>query len=122
MPGWETRSGIKVLAEGYRVRVMTGASIGAGDYTLKVPYAIRLTDTGEFIHAAPWAAARIGRVNGSHGCTNLTVADARWVFKNYLIGDPVITTGTDRPMETWNGGGGPWNLPWSSWTRDSATN
>jgi lipoprotein-anchoring transpeptidase ErfK/SrfK len=119
MPGWETRSGVKVLADGYRVRVMTGASIGAGDYTLKVPYAIRLTDSGEFMHAAPWARARIGRVNGSHGCTNLNVADARWVFKNYLMGDPVLTTGTDRAMEAWNGGGGPWNLPWSNWTRDS---
>ena len=62
------------MTEKYRVKTMTGASIGAEeDYTLQVPYAIRLTNSGEFIHAAPWATSRIGRWNGSHGCTNLQV-------------------------------------------------
>lgn len=119
--GWETRSGVKVMTEKYRVKTMTGASIGAEDYTLQVPYAIRLTNSGEFIHAAPWAASRIGRWNGSHGCTNLLTTDAKWLFSNSMVGDPVVTTGTKRPMETWNGAGGPWNTPWKTWLEGYAT-
>ncbi|MGV1006024.1 MAG: L,D-transpeptidase [Candidatus Nanopelagicales bacterium] len=115
-PGWETRSGTKVLQERYYVKRMTNTSIGAAEpYQLDVPYAIRITDSGEFVHAAPWATGRIGRYNGSHGCTNLLTADARWLYSNYLYGDPIITTGTNRWM-TWNNGmGGVWNVPWSVW-------
>ncbi|MGB8022657.1 MAG: L,D-transpeptidase [Candidatus Nanopelagicales bacterium] len=121
-PGWETRSGIKVLMESYRVKEMTGESINAEeDYTLDVPYAIRMTNSGEFIHAAPWAAGNLGRVNGSHGCTNLSMSDASWLFSNHLYGDPVITKGTGRPMETYNGAGGVWNVSWSKWVKGDAS-
>jgi lipoprotein-anchoring transpeptidase ErfK/SrfK len=116
MPGWETRSGIKVLMEKYQVKRMTSASIGAEDpYILDAPHAIRLTDSGEFIHAAPWATARLGRRNGSHGCTNVSDADATWLYDHHLYGDPVITTGTSRPMEPDNGAGGVWNVAWKTW-------
>lgn len=115
-PGWETRSGIKVLMEKYRVKTMTSESIGADDpYIIEAPYAIRLTNTGEFIHSAPWATARLGRSNGSHGCTNVSDADARWLYRHHLYGDPVITTGTIRAMEPGNGAGGVWNVPWETW-------
>lgn len=121
-PGWETRSGTKVLMEGYRVKQMTGDSINAEeDYTLQVPYAIRITDSGEFIHGAPWASGSIGRTNSSHGCTSLSVSDAQWLFSNHLFGDPVITTGTGRGMEPGNGIGGVWNVPWSTWKTGSIT-
>lgn len=118
--GWLTRSGVKTLMESYEVKQMTGASIGAEeDYTLDVPYAIRITDSGEFVHAAPWAAANLGRVNGSHGCTNLSLRDAKWLYEHHLVGDPVITTGTGRTMEPTNGTGGVWNVSWSTWVTGS---
>ena len=116
MDGWQTRSGIKVLMEKYRTKRMTSESIGAEeDYTLDVPYAIRLTNSGEFIHAAPWATGRLGRWNGSHGCTNVSEADAEWLYRHHLYGDPVITTGTSRDMEPDNGAGGVWNVSWKTW-------
>lgn len=115
-PGWQTRSGVKVLMEKYQVKTMTSESIGAEEeYALEVPYAIRLTNSGEFIHAAPWAAARLGRTNGSHGCTNVSMSDAIWLYEHHLYGDPVITTGTTRYMEPGNGAGGVWNVPWHTW-------
>lgn len=121
MPGWETRSGVKVLMEKYEVKRMTSESIGADeDYELDVPYAIRLTNSGEFIHAAPWAQARLGRYNGSHGCTNLSMADAKWLYDNHLYGDPVITVGTSRGMESGNGAGGVWNVSWTTWLAGKA--
>ena len=119
-PGWETRSGIKVVQERYRVKLMTGASIQAEtNYSLHVPYAVRLTATGEFIHGAPWALYRLGKFNGSHGCTNLNVPDAEWFYYNSMPGDPVITSNTGRSMELWNMFGD-WAVNWTGWLTDSS--
>jgi lipoprotein-anchoring transpeptidase ErfK/SrfK len=123
-PGFETRSGIKAVMEKYRVRHMTSKQLGltapSDQYDLMAPYATRITPSGEFVHGAPWAAGRIGRWNGSHGCTNLFTADAHWFYDHTITGDPVITTGTSRPMEHWNGLGAPWNIPWSQWLAHSS--
>ncbi len=107
--------------ESYRMRSSTlGVRSGPESYDLVVPYAMRLTDSGEFLHGAPWAAARLGRVDGSHGCGNLSVDDARWLYDHVAVGDPVVTTGTGRPTEAGNGLGGGWNTSWSAWLAGSA--
>ncbi len=116
-PGWETRSGIKAIMERYRVNRMTSQEVGdrTQSYDLMVPYAMRLTPTGEFLHAAPWATGRLGVYAGSHGCTNLSMTEGEWFFTHALEGDPVITRGTGRSMEPWNGPGGAWNVSWREW-------
>ena len=123
-PGFVTRSGIKIITgEKYRWQRMTSGDLGLTDetYDLQVPYAVRITPSGEFIHGAPWASARIGVYNGSHGCTNLKVPPARWFFERVKAGDPTVTTGTGRPMETWNGTPGAyWNYSWADWKAKSA--
>ena len=123
-PGYETRSGIKSVMEKYLAPAHDEHRRRYHDprdqYDLQVPYAVRITPTGEFVHGAPWATARLGRYNGSHGCTNLSVADAKWFFYNVLPGDPVVTTGTGRAMEYWNGLGAPYNMPWAQWLAHSA--
>jgi lipoprotein-anchoring transpeptidase ErfK/SrfK len=122
--GFTTRSGIKVTAEKYLKREMTAQGIGITNpydqFDVVAPYAVRITNSGEFIHGAPWAIGRIGRWNGSHGCTNLTPWDAAWFYNMEIPGDVVITTGTNRTMEYWNGEGGPWNIPWKQWLAMSA--
>jgi lipoprotein-anchoring transpeptidase ErfK/SrfK len=118
-PGDETRSGIKVIMEKYLVHEMTNrgtASAAQGVYDIQVPYSMRMTITGEFLHAAPWNP-NIGSANTSHGCTNLKPSDAKWVYQRVLEGDVVETTGTTPKMETWNGIGGAWAYPWSSWVK-----
>jgi lipoprotein-anchoring transpeptidase ErfK/SrfK len=123
-PGFETRSGIKSVMEKYELRHMTSVAAGITDpgdqYDLQVPWAVRITPTGEFVHGAPWATARLGRYNGSHGCTNLSTADSHWFFDAVIPGDPVVTTGTGRAMEYWNGIGAPYNMPWTLWLSRSA--
>jgi hypothetical protein len=88
------------------------------------PWAVRITWSGEFVHGAPWAAFRIGKFNGSHGCTNLLSdplhEDAKWFYDNSFLGDPVVTTGTKRAMEVNNSIGGPFNIAWSVWLAHSA--
>ena len=61
-----------------------------------------------------------GSQNVSHGCTNVSLDNAIWLFENTLIGDPVVTVGTGRPTEEWNGLGGIWNFDWSEWQARSA--
>jgi lipoprotein-anchoring transpeptidase ErfK/SrfK len=122
--GDETRSGIKAVMEKYVLRHMTSVAAGITDprdqYDLQVPWAVRITPTGEFVHGAPWANKRIGVYNGSHGCTNLFVADSHWFFSTVIPGDAVVTTGTNRSMEYWNGTGAPYNMPWTQWLAGSA--
>lgn len=123
-PGFRTRSGIKIITgEKYRWQRMTSQELGLVDetYDLQVPYAVRITPSGEFVHGAPWAASRIGVYNGSHGCTNLNVGPAKWFYNHVRAGDVTVTTGTGRPMETWNGTPGSyWNYPWKDWKAKSA--
>jgi len=122
--GWETRSGIKTTMDKYVARRMTSQQLGITDpkqaYDLIAPYATRITYSGEFVHGAPWAMGRLGRWNGSHGCTNLSVADAKWFYNTTVVGDPVVTTGTTKSMEYWNSIGGVYNMPWKAWLAHSA--
>ncbi len=125
-PGFQTRSGIKAVMDKYldasddehRGAVITDPN---DQYDVIAKYAVRLTPSGEFVHGASWAASRIGVRNGSHGCTNLFDSDAKWFYYHVLPGDPVVTTGTTRKMEPWNGTGAPWNIPWATWLLHSAT-
>ena len=122
-PGYTTRSGIKAVMSRETSRRMRSSTVGiegAEAYDLVVPYALRITTSGEFIHGAPWNPY-IGRLDHSHGCTNLRLADSRWLYANVLVGDPVETVGTGRGMETDNGPGAGWNIRWAAWVQGSAT-
>jgi lipoprotein-anchoring transpeptidase ErfK/SrfK len=121
---WVTRSGIKTIMSIQRTVEMNSATVGitgAGSYDEIVPYAMRLTWSGEYIHGAPWSEWAQGSTDVSHGCVNISLANAAWLYSSSLVGDVVETTGTGRPME-WdgNGTGGVWNMPWSSWQAGSA--
>lgn len=119
-PGWETRSGIKLIMSKETNKRMTNQMIGAAEeYDLNVAYALRITNSGEFLHSAPWNAGYFGRVNSSHGCTGMSTADARWLYETSLIGDPTVTTGTNRGMEKVNGWSD-WNISWNDYKAGSA--
>jgi lipoprotein-anchoring transpeptidase ErfK/SrfK len=123
-PGFETRSGIKTTMDRYLKRHMTSQELGLTNpkdqYDLWAPYSVRITYSGEFVHGAPWAASRIGRWNGSHGCTNLFTADAKWFYTHTIPGDVVVTTGTSRTTEYYNSLGAVFNMPWKVWLAHSA--
>jgi lipoprotein-anchoring transpeptidase ErfK/SrfK len=119
-PGWQTRSGVKLIMDKVYTTRMTNQMIGAREeYDLQVKYAMRITSSGEFLHAAPWNAAYFGRRNASHGCVGMSTGDAAWLFSRTLIGDPVVTTGTSRRMEHGNGYSD-WNMPYAQYRKGSA--
>jgi lipoprotein-anchoring transpeptidase ErfK/SrfK len=84
-------------------------------YSIEVPWSVRVTYDGEFIHDAFWNN-QLGQQNLSHGCTNLSPADSEWYYRYSQIGDPVTwtNTGTTQRVPVWDGYGD-WNLTWSSY-------
>ena len=126
-PGWETRSGTKVIIEKLRKKRMNAATIGVDRddpeyYNLSnVEYAMRVTYSGEFLHAAPWSVGSQGSANVSHGCVGMSTANAAWLYNITKRGDVVEVTGSNRDMTLTNGYGD-WNLDFADWSAGSALN
>jgi lipoprotein-anchoring transpeptidase ErfK/SrfK len=122
-PGFTTRSGTKVIIEKFPSKRMNSETVGitgAEAYNIgNVQWAMRLTYSGEFLHAAPWSVADQGHANVSHGCTGMSTSDAAWLYAMSRRGDVVETTGTDRPMTLTNGYGD-WNESFAQWRQGSA--
>jgi lipoprotein-anchoring transpeptidase ErfK/SrfK len=120
-----TRQGTKVIMEKLRKVDMDAATTGVDSedddyYDLEdVEYAMRLTNSGEFLHAAPWSVGSQGRANVSHGCTGMSTANAEWLYGRMKKGDPVEYTGSPRPIEPGNGWTD-WNISWDEWVKKSA--
>jgi lipoprotein-anchoring transpeptidase ErfK/SrfK len=114
-----TFAGIKVVMEKDRVERMIGTD-PADRYDLQVPWSVRLTNSGEFVHAASWNGGNIGVRSTSNGCTNLTVTDAEKYFNFAQVGDVFNYTNTGgQAMPVWDGYGD-WNVPWSTWLTGGA--
>ncbi|GIE77983.1 hypothetical protein Aph02nite_39330 [Actinoplanes philippinensis] len=104
-----TSGGPHVVLTKERTHSMSSASYGVTDpndpnfYAPKdIEYCARISYGGEFLHAAPWNGS-LGRANLSHGCINLSTADAKWVYENFLLGDIVDVKNSPRDLEIWNG-------------------
>lgn len=88
-------------------------------YRLDIEYAQRITWGGEYIHAAPWSVANQGKTNVSHGCVNMSTANAKWLFEQTRIGDPITVKGTERKLQNGNGWTD-WNVSWEEYVKGSA--
>jgi lipoprotein-anchoring transpeptidase ErfK/SrfK len=109
-----TFNGIKVVISKAAVQHMVNNTPG-NVYDLQVPWSVRVTNSGEFIHSASWNGGNIGTRSTSHGCTNLNEGDAKNYFDFAQIGDVTIYTNTGGPtMPSWDGYGD-WNLAWATW-------
>lgn len=121
--GFETRSGTLIITTKESQRIMDAATGGTGKndpeyYRLLVRYAMRITSSGEFLHAAPWSVGSQGRANVSHGCVGMSTADAQWLFDNSSLGDVVEITGTSVPQNLGNGVT-VWSESWDEWVAQS---
>ena len=123
--GFETRSGTKVIVSKERTRIMDAATGGTDRsdpeyYRLTVEYAMRVTYSGEFMHAAPWSVGSQGRANVSHGCIGMSTSNGQWLYDQTLVGDVVEVSGTNSVQNLGNGIT-VWNETWPSWLERSAT-
>ncbi|WP_068693104.1 L,D-transpeptidase [Thermobifida halotolerans] len=119
---YTTTTGVHLTMLKFESMVMDSATVGVPEghpdyYRLDVDYAVQISSSGEFTHAAPWNTD-LGVANRSHGCTNMSTEDARWFYENSYMGDPVIITGTDRELEVDNGWGY-WQRSWDEWLSHS---
>ena len=73
---------------------------GSG-YDIWVPWSVRFTWSGDYMHDAFWSVSEQAFTNVSHGFVNLSPADAEPYYKLAAPGAPVTITGRPRP--------GPWD-------------
>jgi len=93
--GYETKNGTYYVLEKFADIVMDSSTYGvpvssAEGYKLKVQDAVRIDNSGIFVHSAPWSTGAQGNSNVSHGCINLSPANAQWFYDNFGSGDPVV--------------------------------
>ena len=90
-----TSSGKMVIMEKHQYTTFDTRGEPNGGYVVNVEDAQRLTWGGEFIHGAPWSVSDQGHRNVSHGCTNISAANADWLMGVTRVGDLVTFTGTE---------------------------
>jgi lipoprotein-anchoring transpeptidase ErfK/SrfK len=129
-----TYNGKMVISEKHRVTRMDGNTVGfgrkeeAGGYDIKdVPHAMRLSDSGTFIHGNYWNPPNaFGNTNLSHGCVGLRdprgggdeSAPGAWFYRHSMIGDVVqVKNSQDKTIPPDNGFSD-WNMDWKKWTAE----
>jgi len=90
-----------------------------GYYVDIIDNAVRLTDSGIYVHSAPWSVSDQGVRNVSHGCINVSPANAEWFFADAIPGDIVEVVNTGATVPSWDGTTD-WNTPWDQWLAGSA--
>ncbi|MGI8652799.1 MAG: L,D-transpeptidase, partial [Geodermatophilaceae bacterium] len=123
-PEFQTRSGPHVVIDQERNKIMDsttyGLALDAGGYLTAVEYATRISNNGEFVHAAPWSVAQQGISNVSHGCINLAPERAAWFFEFSQIGDVVEVINGGPMLSAVDGDIYDWAIPWETWLQGSA--
>ena len=101
------------------VRMIGGTPGTAGYYNELVPWSVRFTFSGDYYHDAPWSVGSQGSSNVSHGCVNLSPADAQTYYNLAVPGDPITITGSTKAGK-WDDGWTHWFLSWSQFVKGSA--
>ncbi|MFG3010736.1 Ig-like domain-containing protein [Streptomyces cinerochromogenes] len=128
-PKHPTYNGKMVVMDMLEVTRMNSQTVGLGaEYDIPdVPHAMKLTDSGTFLHGNYWAPDAPGQVNVSHGCVGLrdvkgggSDTPAGWFFDRSLVGDVVeVVNSKDKTVAPDNGLGG-WNMGWKEWKAGGA--
>jgi lipoprotein-anchoring transpeptidase ErfK/SrfK len=121
---YPTTNGIHFVLEKTQVKLMDSSTVGIprnapGGYYQRVAWSVRISNSGEFVHAAPWSTGSQGRANVSHGCVNLSTANAAWFYNLTRRGDVVEVRGSPKPPGD-SFGVADWNMSWRRWLAGSA--
>lgn len=122
---YPTMDGVHIAIEKSPVVQMNSATVGIEPgnpdyYDETVYWDVRISDGGEFVHAAPWSVADQGNTNVSHGCVNLSTANAEWFYHWALRGDVIDVYDGVRPPSPTDPGTADWNMSWKKWLAGDA--
>ncbi|MQA60308.1 MAG: L,D-transpeptidase family protein [Actinophytocola sp.] len=119
-PTHPTHHGIYTVMSEHRGYTMDSSTYGVSTddpegYRITVDYATRMSNSGIFYHSAPWSEVAQGNSNTSHGCLNLSTANAAWLMEKSKPGDliEVVNSGGAKlePTNGWSF----WQLSWKQW-------
>jgi hypothetical protein len=113
-PGDDTPNGSYLTIEKANPVEMKGPG-----YDLMVPWSVRFTFSGDYYHDAYWSVGEQGFQNVSHGCVNLSPADAQTYYNLAVAGDPITIQGSPKGG-TWDNGWTEWFLSWPQYLQGSA--
>ncbi|MDT5064137.1 MAG: hypothetical protein QOK02_292 [Mycobacterium sp.] len=93
--GHTTPNGTYYVLEKFPTIVMDSSTYGVpvdspNGYKLNVQLAVRIDNSGNFVHSAPWSVADQGKRNVSHGCINISPENAQWFYDNFGSGDAIV--------------------------------
>jgi lipoprotein-anchoring transpeptidase ErfK/SrfK len=122
---YPTTNGVHFVISKEADKLMDSSTVGIPrdspeGYYQHVAWSVRISNSGEFVHAAPWSVGSQGRANVSHGCVNMSTDAAQWFYKLVRPGDVVIVVGSPKKPNSWTLGVAEWNVPWSRWRAGSA--
>jgi lipoprotein-anchoring transpeptidase ErfK/SrfK len=125
-PSNPSSNGVHVVTGLERNKIMDSSTYGVpvdspNGYRTPVEYAVRISNNGEFVHAAPWSVRQQGHANVSHGCINMSTERAAWFFNFSRPGDIVEIKNADGPtLSAADGDIYDWTISWADWQAGSA--
>ena len=120
-----TDNGAYIIGDKYPNLIMDSSTYGVpvnspDGYRLDVDWATQMSYSGIYVHSAPWSVSSQGRANVSHGCLNVSPANAIWFYENTKRGDIVEVVNTVGQTLSGTDGLGDWNIPWEQWRAGNA--
>jgi len=118
---YPTMNGVHIVLDRESQVRMISSSVGIpvnspNGYDEIVYWDVHVSDSGEYVHSAPWSVGAQGNSNVSHGCINLSPANAEQFFNFSRVGDVVYVIGGPRPPAAGDHGVMDWSTPWTSFT------
>ncbi len=119
---YPTKGGVHIVLVREKEHLYNSATVGIptaspDGYYEKLPWSVRISNGGAFVHANPATVKYQGRVNVSHGCVNTSVADAKWFYENTHLGDVVdVVNAAVGPLRS-DAGMADWNYSWAQWQK-----
>ena len=117
-PGRVTNSGTHVVMSKHETYSMSNPKYHYENVV--VPWAVRISNNGEFIHGYGPSVPDQGKRNVSHGCANLSPTNAKAYFDSAMIGDPVEITGSTNQLGPEDNDYYDWALTWDQWLAKAA--
>lgn len=115
-PGDDTANGTYLTMDKENPSYMSGP--GYTDFA--VPFAVRFTASGNYMHDAYWSVAEQGYTNVSDGCVNIAPQNSETYYNLAVVGDPVTVINSPT-AGGWDDGYTEWFLTWDQLLKGSAT-